>query len=75
MAEPKNCSVVIPAYDEAAAIADVVAAVRSAGDWAEIVVVDDGSQDDTAARAEAAGARVVRHPYNKGNGAAVKTGI
>jgi len=39
------------------------------------LVVDDGSSDNTAARAEAAGARVVRHPYNKGNGAAVKTGL
>ena len=38
-------------------------------------MVDDGSTDSTAARARAAGARVVRHPYNKGNGAAVKTGI
>jgi glycosyltransferase involved in cell wall biosynthesis len=37
--------------------------------------VDDGSVDDTEARARAAGARVVRHPYNKGNGAAVKSGI
>ena len=41
----------------------------------EILVVDDGSADATAAEAAAAGARVVRHPYNKGNGAAVKTGI
>ena len=38
-------------------------------------MIDDGSADDTAAQAAAAGARVVRHPYNKGNGAAVKTGI
>ena len=43
--------------------------------WHEIIVVDDGSSDDTAARAAAAGATVVRHPYNKGNGAAVKSGI
>ena len=43
--------------------------------WREVLVVDDGSTDRTAERAEAAGARVVRHPYNKGNGAAVKTGI
>ena len=38
-------------------------------------MIDDGSSDDTSARAAAAGARVIRHPYNKGNGAAVKTGI
>src|SRR5439155_9705127 len=41
----------------------------------EILVVDDGSHDETAAQAAAAGARVIRHPYNKGNGAAVKTGV
>jgi len=75
VAEPRDCSVVIPAFDEAASIAEVVAAVRQAGAWAEVLVVDDGSRDDTAQRARDAGARVVRHPYNKGNGAAVKTGI
>ncbi len=53
----------------------VVQALAAIARWHEIVVVDDGSGDDTGARAEAAGARVVRHPYNKGNGAAVKTGI
>ena len=44
-------------------------------DWREILVVDDGSVDDTGEKARAAGATVLRHPYNKGNGAAVKTGI
>ncbi len=67
--------VVIPAFNEAAAIASVVSGLRAATIWHEILVVDDGSHDDTGARAQAAGARVVRHPYNKGNGAAVKTGI
>src|SRR5204862_6798542 len=43
--------------------------------WHEVLVVDDGSSDDTGTRAAAVGARVIRHPYNKGNGAAVKTGI
>jgi glycosyltransferase involved in cell wall biosynthesis len=52
-----------------------VADLRSRRPWGEVLVVDDGSTDETAARAAAAGARVVRHPYNKGNGAAVKTGI
>ncbi len=75
MAEPASVSVVIPAYNEADAIGGVVAALAAAGPWQEIIVVDDGSADGTAARAAEAGATVVRHPYNKGNGAAVKSGI
>src|SRR5580765_4192557 len=75
MADPSSVSIVIPAYQEAGAIGDVVRALAAAAPWHEILVVDDGSTDETRARAEAAGARVVRHPYNKGNGAAVKTGI
>jgi glycosyltransferase involved in cell wall biosynthesis len=75
LAEPSAVSIVIPAYNEAAVIADVVSALASAATWHEIIVVDDGSADATSAKAQAAGATVVRHPYNKGNGAAVKTGI
>lgn len=75
MAEPSEVSIVIPAYNESAAIKEVVGAMRCAAPWREIIVVDDGSADDTSTRASEAGALVVRHPYNKGNGAAVKTGI
>lgn len=75
MAEPSSVSVVIPAMNEADAIGDVVSRLQAAAPWHEIIVVDDASSDETGARAAAAGARVVRHPYNKGNGAAVKTGI
>jgi len=74
VAEARDTSVVIPAFNEGNGIASTVAGLKSQG-FAEILVIDDGSTDETAERAEAAGARVVRHPYNKGNGAAVKTGI
>ena len=75
MAEPSSTSVVIPAFNEEQAVGPLVAALRAGGAWHEVIVVDDGSTDATAARAGEAGAKVVRHPYNKGNGAAVKTGI
>jgi glycosyltransferase involved in cell wall biosynthesis len=75
VADPRAVSVVIPACNEAGAIADVVRELAGIAGWSEILVIDDGSSDDTAARAVAAGARVLRHPYRKGNGAAVKTGI
>lgn len=68
-------SVIVPVFNEAAVVGEVVRDLRAAAAWLEIIVVDDGSSDGSAATAAAAGARVVRHPYNKGNGAAVKTGI
>ena len=75
MADAHGTSVIVPAYNEGAAIADVVRRLRAVAAWGEIIVIDDGSSDETACHATAAGATVVRHPYNKGNGAAVKTGI
>ena len=70
-----HTSIVIPAFNEAASISPLVTALRGASTWHEILVIDDASTDATAVEAAAAGARVIRHPYNKGNGAAVKTGI
>ena len=75
MAEPASTSVVIPAFNEAAGIAAVVAGVRQVGPWREILVIDDGSTDATADLARAAGARVLSQPYNKGLGAAIKRGV
>jgi len=76
-------SIVIPAYNEASAIASVLRRLRDAleqiaplqGQY-EIIVVDDGSDDATAEEVRSVGSvRLIEHPYNMGNGAAVKTGI
>ena len=75
MATPASVSVIIPAFNEAAVIGQVIGALRSAATWHEIIVVDDGSTDGTSEVARAAGALVATHPYNKGNGASVKTGL
>jgi len=63
----------IPAFNEAAGIARVVEGIRAAVE--HVIVVDDGSTDDTAGRATAAGAEVVRHDLNGGKGHAIRTGI
>lgn len=68
-------SIVLPAKNESVAISDTVRSIVATHLGAEVIVVNDGSTDDTAAVAEAAGARVVHHPYSKGNGAAIKTGV
>ncbi len=66
---------VVPAYNEAGSIASIIAEIREADPEFEVVVVDDGSTDGTAAIAHAAGAYVVSLPYNLGIGAAVQTGL
>ena len=71
---PIELSIVIPAKNEVAAIAEVVATAKSAYPDAEVIVVDDGSTDETGQAAEEAGATVIRHPESLGNGAAAKSG-
>ena len=66
---------VVPCKDEAERIAATVAAVRSLPQVSRVVVVDDGSTDDTARVAEAAGAVVARHQRNRGKAAALETGV
>jgi glycosyltransferase involved in cell wall biosynthesis len=73
-------SVVIPALNEERAIAETIRSIREVLakaqlEPAEIIVVDDGSSDDTAERAKAAGAKVIQHPMNAGYGRALKAGI
>jgi glycosyltransferase involved in cell wall biosynthesis len=75
MASPGSVTIVVPAFDEGDSIGRVVQELRAAADWHEVLVVDDGSTDGTGKAAQDAGARVIRHPYNKGNGASVKTAI
>ncbi len=70
----KHVSVIIPAKNESSAIADVIRQIQKLISDCEIIVVNDGSTDDTAFIAEDAGASVISHPYSKGNGASIKTG-
>jgi polyprenyl-phospho-N-acetylgalactosaminyl synthase len=65
--------IVVPAFNEASVIGDVITDVRSVFD--HVVCVDDGSRDDTGDVALRAGAHVVRHPVNLGQGAAIQTGV
>jgi glycosyltransferase involved in cell wall biosynthesis len=67
-------SIVIPAKNESVAIGNVVRTAKSEYPDAEIIVVDDGSTDETARTAEESGAMVIRHPESLGNGASVKSG-
>lgn len=71
----QSLSIIIPAKNESASVGAVVSGVRALFGGAEIIVVDDGSVDDTAAKATEAGAKVISHPMPLGNGAAVKSGV
>ena len=72
-------SVIVPAYREAPGIESLVRRIiitmKATGYRYEVIVVDDGSNDGTAEKAKNGGARIISHPYNMGNGAAIKTGI
>ena len=75
MSDTSRTTVVIPAFNEESVIGTVIQELRNVADWHDILVVDDGSTDKTLDAAQRAGARTIRHPYNKGNGASVKSGI
>jgi glycosyltransferase involved in cell wall biosynthesis len=68
-------TVVIPAFNEEGTIGEVIRGVRKNLPEARILVIDDGSSDSTAVTATEAGAEVISHPLNKGNGAAIKTAL
>ena len=71
-----SVSIIIPCFNEASGLKRVLPAIQALGlaDY-ELLVIDDGSNDDSATVAASLGAQVISHPYNIGNGAAVKTGI
>lgn len=69
-----NISIVLPAKNESGAIGQTIQSILALQLAHEIIVVNDGSTDSTKQVAEQAGAKVVNHPYSKGNGAAIKTG-
>ncbi len=76
MASSCELSIVIPVFNEAARLGETLSTVRGLHlTGSEIIVIDDGSTDGSADVALAGGANVIRHPYNIGNGAAVKSGI
>ena len=74
MSQSQNVSVVIPAKNESDSIGQVVTSVKQVVPDAQVIVVDDGSTDQTKDIAVSAGATVISHLYSKGNGAAIKTG-
>jgi polyprenyl-phospho-N-acetylgalactosaminyl synthase len=73
LGEAHNTWIVVPAFNEAGVIGEVIADLRSV--FANVVCVDDGSDDDTGDVALQAGAHLVRHPVNLGQGAAIQTGV
>jgi len=72
---PEHFAAVVPAYNAAAALPGLLARLKEQVAAERIVVVDDGSSDDTASVADRAGVPVIRHPENRGKGSAVRTGF
>ncbi|HSE87034.1 MAG TPA: glycosyltransferase family 2 protein [Candidatus Binatia bacterium] len=76
MASACEISIIIPVFNEAGKLQELLNNIRALQlANSEIIVIDDGSTDSSADTAMAGGANVVRHPYNIGNGAAIKSGI
>ena len=75
MTNKPDVTIIIPAYNEEEGIADVITQLKEVSENYEILVVDDGSTDNTYKLATDTGVKVICHPYNKGYGAALKTGI
>ena len=71
----RKVSIIIPAFNEEGTIGKLVNQIKERNPDAEIIVVNDGSEDDTSKVAQNSGAIVYSHPYNIGNGAAIKNGI
>ena len=74
MTNKPDVTIVIPAHNEEEGIVDVINGIKQLNTGYEIIVVDDGSTDNTYKLASERGVKVIRHPYNKGYGAALKTG-
>ena len=75
MTNKPDITIIIPAHNEEEGIADIINGIKRLNEGYEIIVVDDGSTDNTYKLASGTCVKVIRHPYNKGYGAALKTGI
>lgn len=75
MSEISGCTIIIPAYNEEEGICSIINGLKNLPEKYGIIVVDDGSTDNTFKLASKTGVKVIRHPYNKGYGAALKTGV
>ena len=72
---PTKVTILLPAYNEEQSIGETIKQIKELNPEVEILVVDDGSTDNTRQQAIDAGANVMKHPHNIGNGAAIKTGL